>query len=159
MKLTAQEEWGLRCLVRLARAGEGASLSLPELARGEGITVPNVAKTMRTLRQAGLVRSTRGKGGGYTLARPAAEVNVADTLAALGGRFYDARFCRRHSGPEGPCANTSDCSLRLVWGLLQNAVDGVLGHLTLADVAARKPPRPPGASSQRARLPARPAGT
>ena len=134
MKLSAQEEYGLRCLVRLARAGDGASLTLAELSRSEGISLPNVAKIMRVLRQSGLVTSTRGKDGGYTLSRPADQVNLAETLAALGGRIYDARFCERHSGLEDLCANTSDCSLRFVWRLLQNSVDAVLGRMTLKDI-------------------------
>ncbi|HWW94152.1 MAG TPA: Rrf2 family transcriptional regulator, partial [Vicinamibacteria bacterium] len=70
MKLSSQEEYGLRCLLQLGREGEGRSLTIAEMSQREGISTPNVAKIMRILRRAGLVLSTRGKSGGYTLARP-----------------------------------------------------------------------------------------
>ena len=60
MKMTSQEEYGLRCLLRLGREGPGASLTISELSRQEGISSPNVAKMMHILRKAGLVTSTRG---------------------------------------------------------------------------------------------------
>ena len=134
MKLSSMEEYGLRCLLQIARAGEGASLTIAEMSEREGISAPNVAKIMRVLRRAGLVRSTRGKAGGYTLARPAAEVRALDVLAALGGRLFDPGFCDRHAGLSGHCLNTRDCSLRPVLRGLQEAVDLVLGELTIASL-------------------------
>ncbi len=134
MKLSSQEEYGLRCLLQLARAGAGASLTIAEMSEREGISAPNVAKIMRILRRAGLVKSTRGKAGGYTLARTAAEVKALDVLAALGGRLFDTGFCDRHAGMESHCLNTRDCSIRPVLRGLQQAVDHVLGELTLASL-------------------------
>ena len=69
MKLSAQEEYGLRCLLYMARSGETKSHSIPEISRAEGLSVPNVAKLMRILRLGGLVASVRGQAGGYTLSR------------------------------------------------------------------------------------------
>ena len=134
MKLSAQEEYGLRCLLRLGREGDGASLTISELSQREGISAPNVAKMLRVLRRAGLVKSARGKDGGYTLARPAAEVGVGEALAVLGGRLYDPAFCQRHSGVERLCTHMPDCSIRSVWRLVQGAVDEVLGRLSLRDL-------------------------
>jgi Rrf2 family protein len=131
MKLTTQEEYGLRCLLQIGRRGEGGSLTIAEMGHLEGISAPNVAKIMRILRRAGLVNSTRGKAGGYTLARPAAATPVGDVLGALGGRLFDASFCDQHSGIERLCLNNSDCSIRPVLRRLQDAVDQVLGRLTL----------------------------
>lgn len=134
MKLSSQEEYGLRCLMQLARSGEGGSLTIAEMSEREGISAPNVAKIMRILRRAGLVRSTRGKAGGYALARPATQVRTIDALAALGGRLFDTGFCDRHAGVERHCLNTRDCSIRPVLLGLQQAVDQVLGELTLASL-------------------------
>ena len=67
MKLSAQEEYGLRCLLRLAREGESSSLTIPEISLSEGISNHYVAKLMRILRRGGFVRSARGQAGGYTL--------------------------------------------------------------------------------------------
>ena len=131
MKLTTQEEYGLRCLLQIGRRGDGGSLTIAEMGHLEGISAPNVAKIMRILRRAGLARSTRGKAGGYTLSRPATEIPVGEVLGALGGRLYDATFCDRHSGVERFCLNTSDCSIRPVLRYVQEAVDHVLARLTL----------------------------
>ena len=56
---------------------------------------------------------------------------MGEVLGALGGRLFDATFCDRHSGVERFCLNTSDCSIRPVLRHLQEAVDQVLGRLTL----------------------------
>lgn len=135
MKMSAQEEYGLRLLLRLGREGEGASLTIPELSKREAISQANVGKMMRVLRKGALVTSTRGKEGGYTLARPAADINVGEALCILGGRLYDASYCERHSGTGGAlCTHSSDCSIRSVWRHLQEAIDGVLGRLSLRDL-------------------------
>jgi Rrf2 family protein len=131
MKLSTQEEYGLRCLLQLGRQGDATSLTISELSEREGISAPNVAKIMRVLRKAGFVTSTRGQAGGYVLSRPAQDVSVGEVLAALGGRFFDANFCDRHAGVESQCMNNSDCSIRSVLRHLQDVVDEVLGTLTL----------------------------
>lgn len=132
MKLSAQEEYGLRCLLTLARAEAGASLTIPQIAEAERISGPNVAKLLRVLKRGGYVVALRGQSGGYTLARKASEVNVGEALACLGGRIYDAGFCGRHSSATRGCGHNSDCSVRSVWRLVQGAVDDVLSRLTLA---------------------------
>ena len=131
MKLSSQEEYGLRCLLHVGRKG---SVSISELSRAEGISEPNVAKMMRVLREGGFVRSTRGQSGGYALSRLAEEINIGEVLATLGGRLYEPSFCDSHSGLERLCAHMPDCSIRSVWRMLQNAVDSVLGKITLKDL-------------------------
>ena len=74
MKLSSCEEYGLRCLLQLARQTSGRSLTIPEISRAEGITHHNVAKLLRILRQGGFVESARGQQGGYALARPPHQV-------------------------------------------------------------------------------------
>lgn len=130
MKLSTREEFGLRCLVQLGRQA-GASLTIAELAQREGISVPNVAKIMRGLRKGGLVKSTRGQAGGYTLARAPESISIGEVLATLGGRIFDAQFCERHAGIESLCMNLGDCSIRPVLRQLQDVIDQVLGRLTL----------------------------
>jgi Rrf2 family protein len=134
MKLSTQEEFGLRFLLQMARQGDGASLTIAELARLEGVSAPNVAKIMRVLRRGGFVHSTRGQAGGYQLGRGAAEINVGEALAVLGGRLYEPTFCDRHAGTEDLCHHATDCSIRSVWRLVQGAVDEVLGRLSLRDL-------------------------
>jgi Rrf2 family protein len=137
MKFSAQEEYGLRFLMQLARHGDDASLTIHALARLEGITMANAAKMMRLLRRTGFVRSTRGQTGGYTLARPARAIVIGDVLVSLGSPLFDESFCDRHSGVEGPCAHAGDCSLRPFLRRVQDAVDQVMGRLTLHDLLCR----------------------
>ena len=139
MKLTSQEEYGLRCLLRVGRAAPGESLTIAELSRAEGISEPNVAKMMRVLRRGGFVNSTRGQAGGYTLSRPAGDIVVGQVLATLGGRLYEPAFCEGHSGLERSCTHMPDCSIRSVWRLVQRAVDQVLGKITLKDLLKSEP--------------------
>ena len=134
MKLTSHEEYGLRCLLQVARQGVDGSTTIPEISRNEGISVPYVAKLLRILRQGGFVKAVRGKEGGYTLALPAERIHVGDVLANLGGRIYQEDFCRRHSGVKGSCVHSTDCSVRSLWVSVQRAVDGVLATTTIGDL-------------------------
>ena len=134
MKLSAHEEYGLRCLLQVARRIGSDSLTIPEISEAEGISLAHAAKLMRSLRRGGFVKSARGKIGGYSLSRPAREIVVGDVLNALGGRLYESGFCGRHSGQDAHCKHTTDCSLRVLWRTLQVAVDAVLAKTTLQDL-------------------------
>jgi Rrf2 family transcriptional regulator, iron-sulfur cluster assembly transcription factor len=134
MKLTSHEEYGLRCLIRLGRAGDGSSLTISDIGRAEHISSPYTAKLLRMLRRAGFVKSVRGQAGGYSLARPASQIIVGDVLGILGGRLFEADFCKSHSGQVRVCANSTDCSIRTLWRAVQLALDQVLGKTTLQDL-------------------------
>jgi len=87
MKISAQEEYGLRCLLQLARAEvEDESLTLSQLAGREGISVANAGKLMWILNKAGLVQSQRGTKGGYRLARPASTIHLNEVIRVLDER-------------------------------------------------------------------------
>lgn len=134
MKLSAQEEYGLRCLLHMARQPEGASATIPEISRAEGLSVPNVAKLMRILRMSGFVASARGQTGGYKLARPADRITVSEVLGSLGGTLFSSTFCSRHSGVQQTCTHDADCSLRSIWSALHTLVQDVLGKTSLRDL-------------------------
>src|SRR5262245_41970027 len=121
MKITAQEEYGLRCLLRLARAGDH-SLTLPEIAEAEGLSVPHVAKLMAVLRQANLLESVRGRSGGYRLAKAPRDIRLGALLLVLGEPLFDeADYCQKHAGiaPDGICVNQTSCTLRSLWQTLE----------------------------------------
>jgi Rrf2 family protein len=139
MKITAQEEYGLRCLLRLARVHGEQPLTIPEIAAAENLSVPYVAKLLTVLRQAGLIDSVRGRMGGYHLSRPPAETRLGGVLLALGEPLFDdASFCERHAGPEvaGPCVHQDGCSLRGLWQTLEQWMRHALDQVTLADLLA-----------------------
>ena len=138
MKVSAQEEYGLRCILQIARhqrSGRGNPLTLSEISREEGLTVSHVAKLIRTLRKAGLVKSVLGRTGGYSLSRASDAISVAEVLAALGGgRLYDTSYCDRHSGDLKVCTHMGDCSIRSLWGVLEDLLEKVLRRTMLSEL-------------------------
>jgi Rrf2 family protein len=137
MKITAQEEYGLRCLLRLAQVAEGESLTIPEVAAGEGLSVANAAKILGVLRQAGLIESVRGRSGGYRLASSPADIRLGSVLLVLGEPLYvDPGYCERHKGPEsnGSCVHHGGCTLRALWLTLEQWMRHTLDQITLADL-------------------------
>ena len=138
MKLTAQEEYGLRCLLQVAGQWPEKSLTIPEVSRREGISVAYAGKLLQILRHGGFLKSVRGQIGGYSLAAPPDEIMVRDVLALLGGRIYEEAFCRSHRGQERACTHSTDCSVRSLWRMIQSAIDGVLGKTTLKDLQRKE---------------------
>src|SRR5262245_10561252 len=98
MQLLAQEEYGLRCLIQVARHSGEDPITIPEIAGSEGLSPEYAAKLLRALRVAELVTSTRGAGGGYRLARPAREITAWQVVQALGGSLFSKDFCDSHGG-------------------------------------------------------------
>jgi len=135
MKITAQEEYGLRCLLQLARYRGTEPLTVSAIAEEEGLSIPYVGKLMGHLRQSGLVESVRGRSGGYVLTRPAEAITLADALEALGGNFFSSGFCDEHNGNHARCVHLGECSIRSLWGVLGDIFDRVLRRTTLADLA------------------------
>lgn len=135
MKISAHEEYGLRCLLEIGKRGLDQSLTIPEIGAAEQLSIPYVAKLLRSLRRAGFVRSARGKTGGYTLSRPANQIAISDVMAALGGEsVFSSDFCKRHPGQGNSCVHSTDCSLRSLWYTIHSAVNGVLSKITLQDL-------------------------
>jgi len=135
MQLLAQEEYGLRCLIQVARERGPDPLTIPEIAEREGISPEYAAKLMRALRQTELVVSTRGAGGGYRLARPAREITAWQVIQALGGSLFPAEFCDSHPGQLRDSVHSRGCSLRGLWSSVEHAIRGVLENVTVAELA------------------------
>src|ERR1700712_4010749 len=134
MKITAQEEFGLRVLIRIACCETEDGMSIPQLSKAEGLTSTYVAKLTRTLRMAGFINSTPGYKGGYVLARPAKEISIRAVLKALGGLLFDEDFCGSHAGALKLCTHSVDCSSRSLWRMIQFTVDQLLEKVTLFDL-------------------------
>ena len=134
MKISAQEEYGLRCLLQLARAELGGeSLTLSQIARLEGISAANAGKLMWILSKAGLVQSQRGTKGGYYLARPASEIHLNQVIRVLEGEPVDSH-CKSYAGVLAVCVHTGDCGIRPVIVELHQIVDNALADITLSQL-------------------------
>lgn len=121
-------------MLRLGQCDNGESLTINEISEREGLSVPNVRKLMMILREAGLVRSVRGRLGGYTLNEDASKITLGHIIESLGGRMFDSEFCGRFSGDVTLCINSNACSVRSLWGVLDGLVSGVLHRIRLSDL-------------------------
>ncbi len=134
MKITAQEEYGLRILLRIGRCMNQEGMSIPQLSEAEGLSNAYVAKLTRILRQQKFINSTPGYKGGYVLAVPSKEININKVLKALGGALFSDEFCGTHSGTSRICTNSVECSARSLWQMIQFTVDRLLDQITLYDL-------------------------
>ncbi|MGH9947108.1 MAG: RrF2 family transcriptional regulator [Pyrinomonadaceae bacterium] len=133
MKISAQEEYGLRCLVQLANLKEGESLTLPQIAELEGVSTANAGKLMWLLNKAGFVNSTRGTKGGYFLARPAGDIYLNEIIKVLDEDVLSSH-CDSFTGIKDKCVHTGDCGIRPVIVGLHEIVENALSLITLAQL-------------------------
>ena len=134
MKITSQEEYGLRLLIRIASCKDKEGMSIPQLSEAEGLTPHYVAKLTRVLRMAGFLNSTPGNKGGYVLSIPADQIIINKVIKALGGPLFDDEFCGTHSGAIRLCTHSVDCSSRSLWQMVQYTLDKLLDKVTLHDL-------------------------
>ena len=133
MKISAQEEYGLRCLVQLATLSEKESRTLPQIAELEGISVANAGKLMWLLNKAGFVQATRGTKGGYSLARPASEIRLSEVIKVLDEDVLN-KHCESYTGVLDSCVHKGDCGIRPVIVGLHEIVENALSQITLAQL-------------------------
>ena len=135
MRISAKADYAIRATVELAAAGEGP-VKGDQIAQAQAIPVKFLENIMVDLRHAGLVRSQRGADGGYWLARPAAEITLADVIRAVDGPLASVRGTRSeelsYEGSAEP--------LRDVWIAVRASLRNVLESVTLADVASARAP-------------------
>ena len=135
MKISAQDEYGIRILLRLARL-DGEGMSIQQLSDAEGLSGPYVAKLTRALRLAGFIENKRGEG--YILSTPSDKIFVKDVFKSLGGNLFDEKFCGNHTGAMRFCTNSIDCSVRSLWKMIQFTIDHLLDDVTLADLTGNE---------------------
>jgi len=136
MKLSPVEEYGLRCLIQLARRGQNNAqpVTIRQIAEGEGLSTAYVGKLMFLLQRASLVQSTRGVQGGYVLARPAERLGLDEIFSALDPGDLDD-VCDKYTGNEDACVHNGACAIKHVWHGLNEHVNEYLRKRSLADLA------------------------
>jgi Rrf2 family protein len=137
MKISAQEEYGLRCLVQLASLPDGESLTLPQIAELEGISTANAGKLMWLLNKADFVHSTRGTKGGYSLARPAEDIKLNEIIKVLDEDVM-TKHCDSYTGVLDSCVHKGDCGIRPVIIGLHEIVENALSKITLAQMVGNE---------------------
>jgi len=132
MRMSAKAEYAVRAMVQLATVAEGTLVKTDDLAKAQGIPPQFLVDILSDLRSDRLVRSHRGREGGYSLARPAAEIGIADVLRCIDGPLASVRDIGLGDLPySGPTASLTD-----VWRALRASMRSVLEQTTLADVAS-----------------------
>ncbi|GFG76528.1 Rrf2 family transcriptional regulator [Mycobacterium botniense] len=131
MRMSAKAEYAVRAMVQLAAADCGTLMTTDDLATAQGIPPQFLVDILSDLRADRLVRSHRGRQGGYELARPATEISIADVLRCIDGPLASVRDVRLGDLPySGPTQALAD-----VWRALRASMRSVLEKTTLADVA------------------------
>jgi Rrf2 family protein len=130
VRITAKVDYAVRAAVELAAAPPGP-MKGDELARRQGIPAKFLENILADLRRAGIVASQRGAVGGYRLARPAADIRVADIIRAVEGPLADV-----HGSPPEEVDYTGPAvPLRRVWVATRAALRSILEEVSVADIA------------------------
>ncbi|MCI0521200.1 MAG: Rrf2 family transcriptional regulator [Chloroflexi bacterium] len=138
MKLSKRGEYGLRAMIDLAawEAGNGV-VQIKEIAERENIPAKFLEQILLTLKNAGLLNSKMGVGGGYYLARPANQINLGQIVRVLDGPLAPVRCVSQMAYEPCGCPDEETCGLRLTMYDVRNAIAGILDNTTLADVVHR----------------------
>lgn len=139
MKITSQEEYGLRCLLQVASLTLKNELaSLEDIAKAEHITTDYAAKLLTVLRQTKLIESVRGKSGGYKLSRPPEKIYLDEVIRALSGELFESQSCQQFPGNDSKCIHISCCSIRSVWLSISHILFGLLKRVSLFDLLSKE---------------------
>ena len=133
MRITTQAEYGLLCVLHLARRDPVLAVSAREVASLEGLPAHYCEKIFQQLRQADLVESVRGAAGGFRLARAPERISLKEVVEATEGRTFHVN-CSEHPVDRSRCQTDHACSLRPVWRALQARIDALLGGISIADL-------------------------
>lgn len=136
MKISAIEEYGLRCLLRVAPHSEEDPVPAQSIAEKEGMSVPHTQKILRVLSKGGLIESKRGAYGGYYPSRPLDEISLGDVMRALGGFLEVEDLCERHTGELDVCKHAAcGCTIRPVWAHISDFVMETMDRIPLSVLA------------------------
>jgi Rrf2 family transcriptional regulator, cysteine metabolism repressor len=156
MMFSTKAEYGVRVMVELARRSDGEPIPLAEIAANDGLPLAYLEHLVARLRKAGLVDSRRGSRGGYLLARPAAQITMAEVVEALEGSIAPIECISQ--GPDGSivCARESErdhvCPTKLLWTRVRSSIVTTLRETTLADLLLAPPIAGVGGTTSRLQI-------
>lgn len=133
MRLTTKSRYALQAICDLAMNYAGGPLSIRNISRRQSISTAYLSQIFNKLKKKGLVKSIRGPGGGYLLAKQLDEVNVKDIIQALDEPFLPV-FCLDEKKVSRRCLRQKDCVPRIVWKKLGEKITEILENTTLADL-------------------------
>jgi Rrf2 family protein len=140
MKLSKRGEYGLRAMVDLANGNnsdDNGIIQIKEIAQREQIPAKFLEQILLTLKNAGLLNSKMGLGGGYYLSKPSSEITLGHIIRVLDGPLAPIRCVSQMAYEHCACPDEETCGLRLVMLDVRNAISDILDSTTLADVVSR----------------------
>lgn len=133
MRVSTRGDYASRALLSLALDGVDTPVSVRDIAARTGLPQPYLEQILLALKGAGLVRSKRGVGGGYVLARSPDDITLGDIVSAVDGPITLGDFGEPHTG--GACDHEGQCVLLAVWADVAEHMRRHLDGLHLADLA------------------------
>jgi Rrf2 family iron-sulfur cluster assembly transcriptional regulator len=134
VKVSTRGDYASRALLSLALHGDGGTpTSVREIADRTGLPQPYLEQILLALKGAGIVRSKRGVGGGYVLAREPAQILLSQIISAVDGPIVAGDFGQPHT--NGSCDHEGQCVLLAIWGSAGSHMRRYLDSFTLADIA------------------------
>lgn len=129
MKITTKGRYGLRALIDLAKYSEIEPVSINSIATRQGISERYLEQLMTLLKKAGIIKSIRGAGGGYVLAKDMSEISVGDVLRALEGSLEPVECAGFHQ--ESPCEAAGGCVTKYVWQRINESINQTVNEINL----------------------------
>lgn len=130
MKISTRGRYGLRLMVDLAMYSSNNKVTLKEISKRQDISDKYLEQIMTTLNRAGLVKSTRGASGGYSLARPATEITVGDIFRVVEGSVVIVECAQ----DPNYCDRMTACPTAFVWKKMRTAIEDIIDNITLQDL-------------------------
>lgn len=142
MRLSKRGEYGLRAMIALAESARDgnspAMMQIKEISQREQIPSKFLEQILLTLKNAGLLHSKMGVGGGYYLARPAREITLGQIFRILDGPVAPIKCVSQMAYEPCGCPDEETCGLRLTMGDVRNAIAAILDNTSLADITKRQ---------------------
>lgn len=140
MRLSKRGEYGLRAMISLAEAQKNSPtgmIQIREISAREKIPAKFLEQILLALKNAGLVHSKMGVGGGYYLARTPKEITLGQIVRTLDGPLAPIKCVSQMAYEPCGCPDEETCGLRMVMGDVRNAIANILDNTTLAAVLKR----------------------
>ena len=132
MKVSALQEYGLRCLLQLAKNGSAGPVSAEEISKKELLSSAYVEKILQKLAKAGFVKSIRGTKGGYVLISLPEDISIGHLMRVVDGSPI-SELCAHFSGHSEECTHISSCGIRPLWANIYKYIYDVLDKTSLRD--------------------------
>lgn len=140
MRITTQGSYGLVCVLTIARNTDREPVSIQVISEKEQLPIDYLEQLLLKLRRAGIVKSSRGRSGGYVLARPASQLTVRDVIEAVEGSVFDT-ICDRKKRKKDACVRPRDCLAKPVWTELKARIEDYLGKVRISSLLNAKTTR------------------